>query len=52
MSGRMVLNIFDHMADNIERALTVASDELADMGFEKARLLQKEILQCGGYRNL
>ncbi len=52
ISDRMVLNIFDEVAEGFENALTVATDELKNMGFEQAIALKHDILQSGGYRNL
>ena len=52
MASRMVLNIFDEMAEDIEEALSVAADEMANLGFGQAESLKREILQTGGYRNL
>ena len=52
MSGRMVLNTFDDVAERYENALTAAADELGNLGFEQAIALKNEIVQSGGYRNL
>ena len=52
LSGRMVLNIFDEMAEGFENALTMAADELENLGFEQAINLKRDILQSGGYRNI
>lgn len=52
MTGRMVLNIFDDVAENLENALSVAADELADLGYVQAITLKKEILKSGGYKSI
>ena len=52
MTGRMVLNIFDDMAEDFENALTSAADELENLGFERVTVLKKKILKSGGYKNI
>lgn len=52
VSGRMILSIFDEVAEKFENALSSAADELVKLGFEQAISLKSDILQSGGYRNL
>lgn len=52
VSGRMILKIFDEVAEKFEHALSAAADELVNLGFEQAMSLKRDILQSGGYRNL
>lgn len=52
MTSKIVLNTFDDVAMDLEKAFEAASDELADLGFEEASSLRKKILATGGYRNL
>ena len=52
MSGRMVLNTFDEVAEKYENALTAAADELANMGFEQAKTMKRDILRSGGYKKV
>ena len=52
MASRMVLNVFDDVAQNLENALTAAANEMVNAGYEQAMTLKKEILKSGGYRNI
>ena len=52
MTGRMVLNIFDDVANTLENAMEAASNQLANLGFENAGSLKQKILDSGGYKNL
>ena len=52
MSEKMVLSVFDDMADSFEIALNDAAVEMTDLGFGQAKALETEILQSGGYRNI
>ncbi len=52
MANRMVMSIFDSVAESLEVALNAAAAELADLGYEKAIILKKKILKTGGYSNL
>ncbi len=45
MTTRVVLNIFDDVADRLESAMDQAANELANQGFESAVFLKKEILK-------
>ena len=48
MTTRVVLNIFDDVADRLESAMDQAANELANQGFESADALKKEILKTRG----
>ncbi|MBO5622146.1 MAG: HipA domain-containing protein [Butyrivibrio sp.] len=48
MTTRVVLNIFDDVADRLESAMDQAANELANQGFESADSLKKEILMTRG----
>ena len=52
MSSKMVMSIFDDMADKLEKALEDAAYELEGQGFEQAIFLKTDILKTGGFRNL
>ena len=52
MADKMVLNVLDDVAENLEKALAMAADELTNLGFEQAINIKKMILESGGYRNI
>lgn len=52
MANKMVLNVLDDVAENLEKALAMAADELTNLGFEQAINIKKTILESGGYRNI
>ncbi|SFO37742.1 serine/threonine-protein kinase HipA [Pseudobutyrivibrio sp. JW11] len=49
LSSNLVLNNFDDVANKLEKAMSDASEDLAEKGFENAIALKDEILKSGGY---
>ena len=49
LSSNLVLNNFDDVANKLEKAMSDASEDLAEKGFENAIALKAEILKSGGY---
>ncbi|SET12397.1 serine/threonine-protein kinase HipA [Pseudobutyrivibrio sp. C4] len=49
LSRNLVLNNFDDVANKLEKAMSDASEDLAEKGFENAIALKDEILKSGGY---
>lgn len=49
LSSNLVLNNFDDLANKLEKAMSDASEDLAEKGFENAIALKAEILKSGGY---
>jgi len=49
LSRNLVLNNFDDVANKLEKAMSDASEDLAEKGFENAIALKAEILKSGGY---
>ncbi|SEK70866.1 serine/threonine-protein kinase HipA [Pseudobutyrivibrio ruminis] len=49
LSKNLVLSNFDDVANKLEKAMSDASEDLAEKGFENAIALKDEILKSGGY---
>lgn len=49
LSKNLVLNNFDDVTNKLEKAMSDASEDLAEKGFENAIALKDEILKSGGY---
>ena len=52
MPTKLAMNIFDDTADEFEKALDSAAEELFNVGFDDVEALRKDIILKGGYRNL
>ena len=49
LSKTLVLTNYDDVANKLEKAMSDASEDLAEKGFENAISLKNEILKSGGY---
>ena len=52
LSEKLVLGMFDDVANRFETALHEAAVHLKKIGFKDAAELEKKILESGGYRNI
>ena len=52
ISRTFAVKQFDKMADGFEKALQRSASELAEVGYENAKLIAEQILKTGGIHNL
>ena len=52
MGEKMVMKIFDDLADKFESAIEAAANELEELGFAKASEIKTQIIKLGGYGKL